>query len=215
MKRYLALIVSLILLVIGCQSHPQKNNKDTVAQTLRINIRGEPQALDPRKTRSLSGQNLVRMLFEGLTRINKEEKAELALASSVSISSDLKTYTFYLKDSLWSNADPVLASDFAYTWKKMLSPGFPSDTSFHLYVIKNAKAAKEGKLQVDLIGVKVLDEKTFEVELENPTPYFLDLVAMSAFFPVNQKVDEKNPSWSQNAATYVSNGPFQLIEWKH
>jgi oligopeptide transport system substrate-binding protein len=108
-----------------------------------------------------------------------------------------------------------LASDFAYAWKKMLSPDFPSDTSFHLYVIKNGKAAKEGKMSMELIGVKVLDEKTIEVELENPTPYFLDLIAFPAFFPVNQRVDEKNPSWPQNSATYVGNGPFQLIEWKH
>lgn len=215
MKRYLALAINSILLaiVIGCQSRPQKNHQNT--QTLRINIQGDPQALDPRKVRSLSGQILARMLFEGLTRINREEKAELGLARSVSISDDLKIYTFHLKDSVWTNGDPVLASDFVYAWKKILSPDFPSDTSFYLYVIKNAKAAKEGKLPVDSIGVKVIDDKRFEVELESPTPYFLDLVALPAFFPVNQKVDENNPSWCQNATTHIGNGPFQLIEWKH
>ncbi len=216
MYPHLTLTMSLILLVIGlgCQS-PQKNKKDSISQTLRMNIQGEPQTLDPRKTRSLNGQTLVRMLFEGLTRVNQEEKAELALASSVAISSDLKIYTFHLKDSIWSNGEPVLASDFIYAWKKMLSPNFPSDTSFYLYVIKNGKAAKEGKVSMDQIGVKILDDKTLEVELENPTPYFLDLVASPAFFPIHQKVDEQNPSWSQNASTYVGNGPFQLIEWKH
>jgi len=204
--------LALIFLVIGFSCHcPSKPSNSS----LRINIQGEPNTLDPRKARSLSGQTLVRMLFEGLTRVNKEEKAELALASDVTISSDLKTYTFRLKDSIWSNGDPVLASDFIYAWKKVLSPDFPSDTSFHLYVIKNGKAAKEGKMAIDMIGVRLLDEKRFEVELENPTPYFLDLLASPAFFPVNQKIDEENPSWPQHSATYVSNGPFQLIEWKH
>jgi oligopeptide transport system substrate-binding protein len=217
MNRYLKYTISLILLAVGfgCQSPSQKNNTDHFSQRLRINIQDEPQTLDPRKARSLSGQTLVRMLFEGLTRVNKEEQAELALASSVTISSDLKTYTFRLKDSIWSNGDPVVASDFAYAWRKMLSPDFPSDTSFHLYVIKNAKAAKEGKVILDAIGVKVLDEKTLEVELENSTPYFLDLLSFPAFFPIHQKMDEKDPTWSQNAATYVGNGPFQLKEWKH
>src|SRR5690349_17105984 len=98
MQRCLVLVMSLILLGMGtsCQSHPQKNNKSVIAQTLRINIQGEPQVLDPRKVRSLCDQTLIRMLFEGLTRINKEEKAELALAQSIAISPDLKTYTFYL-----------------------------------------------------------------------------------------------------------------------
>jgi oligopeptide transport system substrate-binding protein len=63
--------------------------------------------------------------------------------------------------------------------------------------------------------VKFLDDKTLEIELENPTPYFLSLVASPTFFPVNQKVDEKSSSWCQNPSTYVSNGPFQLAEWKH
>jgi oligopeptide transport system substrate-binding protein len=217
MYRSLTFAISLIFLAMlpGCQSAVQKSKNNGASRTLRINIHNEPQTLDPRKARSLSGQTIVRMLFEGLTRINKEEKAELALASSVAISSDLKTYTFHLKESNWSNGDPVLASDFAYAWKQVLSPDFPSDTAFHLYVIKNAKAAKEGKIPPDQIGVKTLDDKTLEVELESPTPYFLDLVASPPFFPVHQKIDQQNPAWFQNASVYVGNGPFQLLEWQH
>jgi oligopeptide transport system substrate-binding protein len=217
MKSYLSLIISLIFLAVGqgCQASPQKNKKNSDSQTLRINIQDEPQTLDPRKARGLGGQTLIRILFEGLTRVNKEEKAVLALASSVSISSDLKTYIFRLRESVWSNGDPVLASDFVYAWKTMLSPDFPSDTAFHLYVIKNGKGVKEGTVPIDQLGVKILDNRTLEVELENPTPYFLDLLAFPAFFPIHQKLDEQNPSWSQNASTYVGNGPFHLIEWKH
>ena len=214
MHRYFILIVNLILLAIGCGCQPSSPKKAS-AQTLRINIQDEPDALDPRKVRSLSGQALVRMLFDGLTRVNKEEKAELALAANVVISSDLTKYTFELKQSVWSNGDPVTASDFVYAWKKLLSPDFPSDLSSFLYIIKNAKSAKEGKVSGDEIGVRAIDAKTLEVELENPTPYFLDLVASPAFFPVNQKVDEANPSWAHNAETHVGNGPFQLKEWKH
>ena len=209
--------MTIILLAteIGCQSLSQKNKKKNVSSTLRLNIQEDPQTLDPRRARSLVDQTLVRMLFEGLTRVGKEEKAELALADHVNVSDDLKIYTFYLKESVWANGDAVLASDFAYAWKKTLSPDFPSDLAFHLYVIKNAKKAKEGKISLDEIGIKVLDDRTLQIELEKPTSYFLDLVALPAFFPVNQKVGEKNSSWAQNTTTFVGNGPFQLIEWKH
>ncbi len=209
--------ITLILAVIGfaCQSSSEKKFSSSVCKVVKINIGDEPQTLDPRKARDLSSQTISRMLFEGLTRINPEEKAELALAESVHISPDLKTYTFHLENSVWSNGDPVTASDFVYAWKKILSPDFPSDTASHLYVIKNGKGAKDGKIPLDEIGVRVIDSKTLVVELENPTPYFLDLLAVPAFFPVNQKVDEKNPSWALSADTYVSNGPFLLSGWKH
>lgn len=217
MRLHSSYLIWLILTAFsfGCQSSSKKNHEVFFAQKLKINIGDEPQTLDPRKARDLKSQSIARMLFDGLTRINPEEKAELALAEKCDISTDLKTYTFHLKDSVWSNADPLTASDFAYAWKKILSPDFPSDVAFHLYVIKNAKAAKEGKIGVDEIGVRVLNSKTLVIELENPTPYFLELIALPAFFPVNQRVDEKTPSWAQNAATYVGNGPFQLAQWRH
>lgn len=217
MRCSLTYITTLILAVIGlgCQSSAQKTQTETSAQVVHINIRDEPQTLDPRKARHLNSLSIVHMLFDGLTRASKEGNAELALASHIDISSDLKRYTFHLKEAFWTNGDPVLASDFAYAWKKMLSPDFPSDTVFLLYVIKNAKAAKEGKIALDAIGVHAIDEKTLIVELENPTPYFLELIGSAAFFPVNQQVDQQNPAWAQDASTYVGNGPFRLTAWKH
>ncbi len=215
MRRTLIYAIILAAFGFGCQSSSKKSQLEQPSQVIRISIGDEPQTLDPRKARDLNCATILRMLFEGLTRVNSQEKAELALADSVEISTDLKTYTFHLRPSVWSNGDKLTASDFAYAWKKALSPNFPSDTAFHLYVIKNAKAAKDGTVSLDEVGVKAIDDHTLKVELENPTPYFLELAAFPAFFPVNRHVDEKNPSWPQNASTFVGNGPFQLTEWKH
>lgn len=214
MRRFCIYFFLMILSVkmVGCQSSSQQGS---FSPSITLNIGDEPQTLDPRKARDLQCQTVSRMLFEGLCRVSPEEKAELALAESVEISSDLKTFTFHLKEAFWSNGDPVLASDFAYAWKKVLAPDFLSDTAFHLYGIKNAKAAKEGKISVDDIGIVVLDSKTLVVSLESPTPYFLELTAMPAYFPVHERTDRENPAWAQNAATYVGNGPFTLKEWKH
>jgi oligopeptide transport system substrate-binding protein len=208
------LTITLILAVFafGCQS---SLHKDPKSYELKINIGEEPHTLDPRKARDVESQTITRMLFEGLMRIGLSDKAEPALAERIDISSDFKTYTLYLRESLWSNGDPVTAFDFVYAWKKILSPKFPSAIAFHLYVLKNGKNAKEGKVTLDEVGIKAIDSKTLKLELEHPAPYFLDLLACSAFFPVNQKVDESIPFWAQNASTYVSNGPFQLVEWKH
>ncbi len=200
-------ILTIFILCVGCSA-----NQENV---VRINLKNEPSTLDPRKARDLHSQTLAKMFFDGLTRINKDEKPELAIAEKVEITGEGKIYTFTLRSASWSNGDPVTAQDFVYAWTKTLEPHFPTDQAFQLYVIRNAKAAKEGKVSPDQIGIKALDEKTLQVELQYPIPYFLELTALPVYFPIPSKIDQKNPSWSNNNKTLVSNGPFTLKEWRH
>src|SRR5699024_9558586 len=77
------------------------------------------------------------------------------------------------------------------------------------------EAFNTGEATVEDVGVTALDEKTLEVVLEAPTAYFLELTAFYTYFPVNKNVVEENPDWANDPDTYVSNGPFKLVEWKH
>lgn len=217
-KSKIFLLCVLCSLLAACQSASVKKAqkmKAPLAAAIKINLGADPQTLDPRKARDLHAVTLTKMLFEGLTRVGKNDLPELALARSVEISPDLKKYTFYMRYSEWSNGEPLTASDFVYAWKKVLDPQFLSENAQQLYLIKNAKAVKEGTLPSDALGVQAIDPMTLEVELENPTPYFLELLAFPIAFPVSQKVDEENPQWMQSASNYVCNGPFKLKEWKH
>ena len=182
---------------------------------LKINLRDEPQSLDPRLTRDPSDMTLMRMFFEGLTRIGPGDKPQLALASEVELSKDLKTYRFTLRPASWSNGDPVKAGDFVYSWTKTLDPASISDNAFLLYLIKNGKQVKAKELPIEELGVRAEDEKTLIVELESPTPYFLELIASPVFFPVHEGVDRQNPHWAEKEGSYVSNGPFLLKQWRH
>ncbi|CDZ74637.1 Oligopeptide transport system permease protein OppA [Peptoniphilus sp. ING2-D1G] len=67
----------------------------------------------------------------------------------------------------------------------------------------------------DKVGVKAVDEKTLEVTLANPTPYFKDLTAFYTLYPVNEKIVSENPDWAKDAETHVSNGAFTLKTWEH
>ncbi|MBS0620322.1 MAG: peptide ABC transporter substrate-binding protein [Verrucomicrobia bacterium] len=187
----------LALLTFSCQHSPEKKS------TLRLNIGHEPASLDPRKVRDANSSTLVRMLFEGLTRMGREQITELALAKDVELSEDLCTYTFHLRESVWSDGTPLTATDFVCAWKSLLDPAFPSDTAYYLYILKNGKKIREGSLPVDALRVEAVDALTLRVELEHPAPYFLELLAFPAFFPVSAR-DET-----------VSNGPFQLAAWHH
>jgi oligopeptide transport system substrate-binding protein len=215
-------IFSLVTLCFftSCKSSSEKTDKvaqekTTPYQKLKINIVSEPYNLDPRKARSLNDVNISKMFMEGLTRINKQDEAVLAQAASISVSDDQLSYTIKIKDTKWTNGDVVSSSDFAYAWKKVLSPDFVADNAYQLFVIKNAKDIKNGDLPTSLLGVSCPDEKTLVIELEHPVPYFSKLLALPVFFPVNQKTDKKNPNWSYSVETYVSNGPFKMGSWVH
>ncbi len=180
-------------------------------QVLRLGYIYFPLSLDPRIGGDENSKNILELLFEGLMRMGKEGKPVCALAKSFEISSDQKCYTFKLRDSLWSNGDKVTAYDFEYAWKKILSPDFVTPFGYLFYPIKNAKSAKEGKISLDAVQVKALDYNTLYVELEHPTPYFLELTAFTLYSPVNHTVDKIHPNWAaQEGQGYVCNGPFQL-----
>jgi len=197
MKKWM---LALFVLCTACTSKEVSRSKNA---TLCINIQQEPSTLDPGKARDLRSLNIIRLLFDGLMRMNKEEQVEFSLAEKVAVSEDGKTYTFFLRETEWSCKEAVTAEDFAYAWKRVLDPAFLSDNAFQLYPIKNAKLIKEGKLSADTLGIEVIDNKTLKVELEHPVPYFLDLLVSPIFFPVYSK----DPT--------IGNGPFRLKQWKH
>lgn len=180
-------------------------------QVLRIGLEFTQLFLDPRTGGETIHTEILRLLFEGLTRFNQEGEIENAIAESIEISKDFKEYTFYLRPSLWNDGSPLLAHDFEYAWKKILSPDFKTPFASLFYQIKNAKEAKEGKVRADQIGISALNDRTLKVELVYPTPYFLQLTAHPLYSPVHRLIDQQRPQWPyQNESNYPCNGPFQL-----
>jgi oligopeptide transport system substrate-binding protein len=204
----------LILCLVLCFSC-QKSSSGFSKQILKVNIGTDPQTLDPRKARKLTDSTVVRMLFEGLTRIAKDGDTELALATDVEVSLDGLQYCFHLRKSFWSNGEPVTSYDFAESWKTILDPNFPTDIAYQLYPIKNAQKAKLGEIGLDKVGIRVPDELTLIVDLERPVPYFLNLVSMPCFYPVYCKAANRSLNWGMNLESYVCNGPFFPLKWRH
>lgn len=206
------ILVLCLALMVGCNKQPQP----TCKQTLRLNIPTDPSSLDPRKGGDLVSAIFNFLLFEGLVRLGDDEQIHNALAEKVDVSDDNTVYTFHLKPSIWSNGTPVTAWDFEKAWKDILLPEFPSMNAYMLYSIKNAEKAKLGQVSISEVGIRTIDAKTLEVVLEQPTPYFLELVSFCTFFPVNTEFDHTHPEWDTHAVKHmVCNGPFNIKEWKH
>ncbi len=174
-------------------------------------MEGEPLTLDPRKVRDLETATVIHMIYEGLMR-NENGSSTPAIAQSVDISEDQKTYVFHLRDTRWSNGDLVTAFDFENTWKSLLEPHFPSPNAYQLYVIRGSQAAKEGKEAIGTVGIQAIDAKTLKVELEQPTPYFLSLVSTYFFYPIHSSILNGTIPPSDHI---ITNGPFMIEAWKH
>lgn len=194
---------------------PAQQPADTKPQVFRANITSEPSTADPGLAKDATSGAIVRAAFDGLTRMDGNSEPINSVASDVKLSDDKLVYTFTLRDSKWSNGDPVTAHDFVFAWKRALDASFGAQYAYQLYYIKNAKLIHEGKAKADDLGAKAIDDKTLEVTLENPTPYFLQLTSFYTYYPVNKKVVEANPNWAKEAATMVSNGPFKMTTWEH
>ena len=175
--------------------------------TLRLNFQeGDLPSLHPHDLIIyLRGISIAKSLFEGLTRIDPKGEVHLSGAESVDISGDRLQYTFTLRDNHWSNGMAVTAMQYEQAWKEALSPTSTCSRADLLYMIKNAADAKKGKVPVDSIGVKALDEKTLRVELAYPSPYFLELLSQPICAPL---VDPKDKN------QVLFNGPFTVDSWK-
>jgi oligopeptide transport system substrate-binding protein len=214
LRNQLTALLSLLLLFLSSciKEQPISPRKPN---TLRMNVIREPSTMDPRRGSEFIGATFHNLLFEGLTRLNSDYSVSPAQAKTIEISDDRKTYTFHLRQAKWSDGSPVTAMDFEKAWKNVLTPDFPAPNAPLFYPIKNAEEAKKGLLPIDELGVFAVDDETLVVELKNPTPYFLKLVAFCAFFPVKHTLDKLDPSWMNQASeNYLSNGPFKLHSWK-
>ncbi|MFZ0565212.1 MAG: peptide ABC transporter substrate-binding protein [Chlamydiales bacterium] len=177
-------------------------------QTLSLNLQlGDLPSLHPFHLQGpMRGYTVGKLVYEGLTRLNQNQKIELVGADQVIVSPCKKKYTFKLRPSSWSDGTEVTAFDYEKAWKWSLHPASDCPRAELLYVIKNAEEAKKGTLDLDQVGIKALDSYTLFIELQHPAPYFLELLSQPIFSPIHPKEVEKEPT--------IFNGPFLVDTWK-
>ena len=175
----------------------------------------EPATLDPAKTEGTVESNIQRDLYEGLVTTGPNGEIRPAVAESWE-SKDNKVYVFHLrKDAKWSNGEPVTAGDFVYAFRRVVDPKTGSPYSWYLETpgIVNASKIINGKAKPEELGVKAIDDYTFEVSLERPISYFVSMMAHTTVYPEPQKVIEKfGDKWTQ-PGNLVGNGAYTLKDW--
>lgn len=210
MKKLWILLMCLLMLVLsGCGT--EKN--DTVSYALEA----EPASLDPAMTTGLAEANVQAELFEGLTRLDRDNQPQPALAERWDISPDGKTYTFHLRPGItWSDGTPITAHDFVYSWMRVIDPAVASPNAYMMFIIDGAEAFSKKQGSAEDVGIKAPDDRTLQVRLKNPTAYFLNLTSFHCYYPVPEARVRANPdTWAANAGGFVGCGPFTLEKWIH
>jgi oligopeptide transport system substrate-binding protein len=173
----------------------------------------DPGSLDPTYFQSEPEQNILEDLMIGLMTSDPEAKPIPGMARSWTTSDDGLTWTFKLREALWSDGAPVTAEDFVFAWRRLVDPKIAAPYAYFIYSIKNAKLVNSGKLPLTALGVAAPDAHTFVVTLEHPAPYLLEMLTHMTLYPLPRHVVEaKGRSWAE-AGNYVSNGPFNFAEW--
>ena len=195
---------------------------------ININIASEPQTIDPALNTAVDGAVMLQHMFEGLMRWNDSgvetpgsdgqlHNAEIGPGQAETydrvINDDgTATYTFHLRDGItWSDGQPVTASDFVFAWQRLVDPETAADYSYMIGDVVNANAIINGEMDPSELGVSAPDDQTFVVTLNNDIPYFLEICAFPACFPVREDV-VSNAEWTYTPETYISNGPYVMSE---
>ena len=218
----LFLLLSIVILLAACGGSTSPSNSSSLAakQVLTFPNVGTTDVgqLDPVQGPDANSAIAVGMIYSGLVRSDKNLNV-IPDQATWQISNDSKVYTFTIKPGVtFSDGTPVTAQAYVYTWTRALLPSINSPiASFYEQSIVGANAVSSGKAKT-LTGVKALNDSTLQVTLTQPTPYFLEVLTTSLFFPLNQKIIEQygDKNWPQRVAgNAVGTGPFMVKEWDH
>ncbi|RBP20721.1 MULTISPECIES: peptide ABC transporter substrate-binding protein [Bacillus] len=211
----MALVTTLLL--TACNNKANKSDTEAKKQVLNVTVSEEIPSLDTAKTMDGTSAHVMQNIFEGLYVLNDQDQPIPAVAKSFERSEDGKKYTFDLrKDAKWSNGDSVTANDFMFAWRRAVSHETASQYAYMLFYVKNAKEINKGTMPLDELGVKVINDYKLEVELEQPIPYFLQLLALPIYLPQYESfLKEQGKNYALEPSNLIYNGPFVLEKWKH
>ena len=195
--------------------------------SLTVALEAGPDSIDPTAAVSREEMTILSHLFEGLMKWGDSGRSVaggMAYAQAVPGMAERYEkkagadgsviYTFHLRQAKWSDGKPVTAQDFVYSWQRLLDPANAATYADLLEAVYNAYPLSMGLVQPSDLGVRAVDDVTFEVTLDYDMPWFLELCALPITAPLRQDViEEWGNRWTYATDSYITNGPYQIAEW--
>ncbi|MDO4556384.1 MAG: peptide ABC transporter substrate-binding protein [Lachnospiraceae bacterium] len=179
----------------------------------------DPSTLDSVKLTDNYGWAILTNIMEPLTRMSEEDGENVRVGAGAETwesNEDGTVWTFHLRDNTWTDGQAVTANDYVYGITRTLDPESGSPNAYLITCIKNGAAVNNGEMDVSELGVKAVDDKTLEITLEQPSPYFISLTDTRAMLPQREDIVEQyGDTYGAEADTIIGCGPFKLESWTH
>lgn len=252
-KKYLALLLAVVMLIgvmAGCGTKTSTSSPSASASAagqkdidLSVCVASEPETIDPALNSTVDGGIMLCHFDEGLVKWIDDGKGngklDMGQAKSMDkvVNSDgTVTYTFKLRDGIkWSDGQPVKASDFVYSWQRLVDHNTASPYNYQLDMVKGYSEIADGTptgnktkdadgnetdemkyADASTLAVSAPDDQTFVVTLSYDCPYFKEICAFPSTYPVRKDIIEKyGDQWTFKPESYVTNGPYKMSEWVH
>lgn len=233
-------LLAFSLVFVGCSKKEEgavaNNAQQTATKSFDLNVcvASEPQTIDPALNSAVDGAIMAQHFFEGLMKwadsgkpVNDKGNMNYAELVNGQASSYQKvvnddgtvTYTFKIRpDAKWSDGKAVTANDFVYSWRRLADPNTAADYCYMIDMVKGYAEVNSGEADPSTLAVSAPDASTFEVVLTYDCPYFLEICAFPAAFPVREDIVSAEPdTWttSNGSKNYITNGPWKMAEWVH
>ena len=209
MKKILLVLTILLAFIVSC-------GKSSDSETLKLNLKEEGKSYDPQLANDSTGEFVDSLVTETLTRQADDGKSLPGVAEKWEHNADSTVWTFHLrKNAKWSNGDPITAKDFRDGWVRALKPETAGEYADKLFYIKNAEQFNSGKIKDEnQLGIKVVDDHTLEVTLNNPLTYFDSIVRIQTYAPLNKKFyDKVGEKYMTSPETSISSGVYTIKSW--
>ncbi|MFD4727844.1 ABC transporter substrate-binding protein [Streptomyces seoulensis] len=173
---------------------------------------GDPQnPLEPANTNEVQGGKVLDMVFRGLKRYDpRTGEAQNMLARSID-TTDSRHYTVKLRDGwTFSNGEKVTARSFTDAWNYGASLKNKQKNAYFFGYIEGYDQVhpEMGAQHADtLSGLKVVDDHTFTVTLNQKFSGFPDTLGYAAFAPLPRAFFTDHAAWLK---TPVGNGPYAI-----
>lgn len=223
--RAIGLVIVGAAVAGACQNGVTVGPKLAKDQVLRVQLEDEPASLDPGQTQYTYETALLRAIAEPLLKPKPDlSGVEPAAAQSFEVNNLGTAYVFHLRTAAkYWDGTAVKAQDFVYAWQRLIDPRLaaPNETIFADAVLNGEKVSlmdpQRDKATIDAalstLGLKAIDDFTFQVQLAHPDPAFTWLAAMPAAAPIRKDVVTKSgDKWATAPETLVTNGPYRVTE---
>ena len=183
----LCALMTMSIALIGCSGDKAKDSSEIVV--------GIPQdledSLDPHKALAAGTKEILFNVYEGLLKPDSQGNNIPAVAESYTVSEDLMTYTFKLRDGIkFHNGKNVTADDVKYSIDKFAGISDGSEPLVSAFSV--------------IEEVNIIDDKTVDVVLNTPDtdlPTYLAMVS-AAIIPK----DNENPD-----TVAIGTGPYKYV----